>query len=113
MKERRLAKISALILRELSTAVNNDFGEQYGLVSVMDVVLSADFESAKVYVSAFDPSQEKKLLTALQAKAFIYQRILADRLKMRSTPKLTFKLDAYQERINQVDKLLQEGRDGA
>lgn len=113
MKERRLAKISTLLKHELSSLINNDFGEDYGLISVMDVIVSSDFESAKVYISLFDESLTEKLLKSLKAKIPFYQRVLADKLKMRSTPKLTFKTDFYQEKLDRVDELLKETNHGA
>lgn len=108
MKERRLAKISNLLKRELSILVNNDFGESYGLISVMDVTLASDFESAKVYISLFNDELIEKLLNALKAKVSTYQRVLADKLKMRSTPKLTFEIDSYRDKLDRVDELLKE-----
>lgn len=113
MKERRLAKISSLLRQELSTLINNDFGENFGLISVMDVFVSADFESAQVYISIFDESSVEKILKLLKSKTYIYQRILADKLKMRSTPKLVFKTDAYREKLDRVDELLKETHHGA
>jgi len=113
MKERRLAKISALLQRELSTLVNNDFSEDFGLISVTDVIVAADFESAKIYISLFDETSAKKILSLLKTKIPAYQRILADKLKMRSTPKLTFQTDFYQEKLDRVDELLKETTHGA
>ena len=112
MKERRLAKISTLLKHELSTLINNDFGEDYGLISVMDVIVSPDFESSKVYISLFNDKATEKLLKALKVKIPFYQRFLADKLKMRSTPKLSFKTDFYQEKLDRVDELLKETTHG-
>ena len=113
MKERRLAKISNLLKHELSILVNNDFGENYGLISVMDVTLASDFESAKVYISLFNDELIEKLLNALKTKVSTYQRVLADKLKMRSTPKLTFEIDSYRDKLDRVDELLKENCHGA
>lgn len=113
MKERRLAKISTLLKHELSTLINNDFGEDYGLISVMDVIVSSDFESARIYISLFDENSTAKLLKALKVKIPFYQRILADKLKMRSTPRLTYETDFYQEKLDRVDKLLKETNHGS
>jgi len=113
MKERRLAKISTLLKQELSSLINNDFGEKYGLISVMDVIVSSDFETAMVYISLFDENLTEKLLKDLKVKTPFYQRVLADELKMRSTPKLTFKTDSYQEKLDRVDELLKGANNGA
>jgi ribosome-binding factor A len=112
MKERRLAKISTLLKQELSTLINNDFGEAYGIISVVDVIVASDFESAKVYISLFDENLIEKLLKVLKSKIPLYQRALADKLKMRSTPKLVFKTDFYQEKLDRVDELLKETNHG-
>lgn len=113
MSTRRVEKVSALLKRELSEAIRNDFSETYGLISVMDIDITSDFKSAKVYVSVFNNDDKDKILKELAAKTNSYQRLLGDKLKMRSTPRLTFKTDEYQKKVDRVDELLKDVDHGA
>ena len=108
MSQRRIEKVTALLIKEISELINADFSEKYGLISVADVEITSDFKDAKVYISFLNNEIEKDLLKSLELKANEYQKILGNKLKMKYTPKLSFFTDKYQEKLDRVDKLLKE-----
>lgn len=113
MSTRRIEKVSALLKRELSAAINQDLSEKFGLISVMDIEITPDFRDAKVYLSVFETDAKEKIIKELEKKTKIYQRLLGDKLRMKFTPHLIFKTDEYQEKIDRVDELLKDIDHGA
>ena len=108
MPTHRIEKMSALLKREISQLINLDFAEEGGLITVCDIKLSADFKQAVVYITIFNKDNEAEILSSLGDKKNDYQHILGRKLKIKFSPRLTFKIDHSQEKIDQVDKLLKE-----
>jgi ribosome-binding factor A len=81
-------------------------------VTVTRVEVPSDLLTAKVYVSVMGSDQEaKQTLEGLDSSAGYIQRQLADRLKLRYTPTLSFHLDMGLKNSQEVTRLLQqEGR---
>lgn len=78
-----------------------------GFVSVTDVELSRDLRHAKIFVSIFGDEEEKhNTLTALtRAQGFVRSE-LGQRIRMRHTPEITFRLDDSIERGDRINRLL-------
>jgi len=108
MSSHRIEKVSALLKREISKLINYDFAEEFGLITVSDIKVTADFKEAVVYLSIFEQNKEMDILDNISKKSFEYQHQLGRKLKMKFTPKLSFKIDHFQEEIDKVDKLLKE-----
>lgn len=108
MPSYRIQKVSAQLMREISKLVNADFSENYGLITVSDIDLTADFKDAKVYLTIFNENKEEEILKRLGYNALEYQRDLGRKLKMKFTPHLIFKIDHGQDKIDHIDKLLKE-----
>lgn len=113
MLSKRKLCVSALIKREMSLMVKEVLPEELGIVSITDIEITADFKEAKVFVSVFDPENEKKVLSILENKALLFQHTLGRKLKLKFTPKIKFTLDKYEEKLERVDKLLEEIKDGS
>lgn len=80
-------------------------------VTVTRVEVPSDLQSAKIYVSVMgSDSDVEQCLDGLNHSAGYVQRHLADRLKLRYTPALSFHLDKGLKNSQDVHKLLhQEG----
>src|SRR5262245_34071069 len=78
-------------------------------VTVTRVEVPSDLQTAKVYVSVMgSESDAAQALDGLNGSAGYIQRHLADRLKLRYTPALSFHLDKGLKNSQVVRKLLQE-----
>lgn len=78
-------------------------------VTVTRVEVPGDLLTAKVYVSIMGSDQEaRQSLEGLTSSAGFIQRQLADRLKLRYTPTLSFHLDKGVKNIQEVTRLLQQ-----
>ena len=76
-------------------------------VTLTDVVVSRDFSSAQVYFSLLTGSQEARQAgTALNRSAGHFRHRLAERLTLRSVPRLRFEFDESLERGDRTDALI-------
>lgn len=108
MVSHRLQKFSALLKKELSFLIEQDFSESLGMISIPDIQVSPDLKFAKVYLSFLNQGDEEKSLKKVNSKSYGYQKLLGRKLKMRNTPKLVFLLDTGQEKVDKIDSLLKE-----
>lgn len=108
MSSYRQEQISSQLKREISELIRKNLAEKFGLVTLTDIEVTADFKEAKVYISAYNKENEDIILTALTKEATKIQHILGRKLKIKFTPKLKFILDRYQKKIDRIDKLLKE-----
>lgn len=78
------------------------------MVSVTDVVCSRDLGYAKVYISVYSKSEEKKekTLNAIVGDAKKIRYELAHSMKIRTVPELEFVVDSSLEYGDKMDKLL-------
>lgn len=113
MLENRRQSVSAQIKREMSLMVKEVLPEELSIVSVTDIEITADFKEAKVFVSVFEPENEKKVLKILKSKVNFFQARLGRKLKLKFTPKIKFALDKYEEKLERVDELLEGIKDGS
>ncbi|MGI6606227.1 MAG: 30S ribosome-binding factor RbfA [Peptococcia bacterium] len=109
MPNHRLSKIGEEIKRDLSVMIRDELKDPRvkGLISVTHVDVTNDLRYAKVYVSIMsDEAEERKTTLLALEKAGGYLRSeLAQRMKLRYTPELLFKLDdsiEYGAKINEI-----------
>jgi ribosome-binding factor A len=78
-------------------------------VTVTRVEVPTDLQTAKIYISVMgSPAEADQCLEGLHRSAGFIQRQLADRLKLRYTPALSFRLDRGQQNSAAVSRLLHE-----
>ena len=110
----RHQKAIAALKKEISSIVHDELKDsRLGFVTVMRVELTADLRYARVYYSVLGQEKEQKSTKeALEsAKPFI-RCLIAQRIKLRFVPEISFKLDRsveYSIRIQEeLDKINQQ-----
>ncbi len=122
-----MERIALQLQREISDIVQHHLKDpRIGFVTVTDVELSNDMGHAKVFVSVMGSAEQKQeSMHALErARGFIRSEI-GNRIRLRVTPELQFRLDQsidYSARIEHVlheilprddaRKAVREGDDG-
>ncbi|MFH1382360.1 MAG: 30S ribosome-binding factor RbfA [Chloroflexota bacterium] len=105
----RIERVNSLIREEISKLLQRQVKDPRlnNFVVVTGVTTSADLKYAKVFISSLGGSTEKAdTLKALTAASGFFRRELAGRLKLRSTPELSFHWDDSIERGNRIEQLL-------
>ena len=110
MKTHRVARIAEVIREVASETILFKMSDpRISMVTVLRADVSGDLQHAKIYVSVMgDEEHQKETLYALNGAAGFVQSQLADRMKTRFLPVLTFVLDQGVKKSLEISKLIQE-----
>jgi len=111
----RQEQLGEAIAHELSEVIRSRMQDpRIGFASVTSVELSADLRHAKVFVSVLGtPEEQQATMQALKHGTGFLRHELAQRLSVRFTPELSFKLDDSIAHGARVAQLLREIHDDA
>ena len=98
MKVSRTSRLNGEYQKEISVIlrrVKDRNPQMKGLISVTETDVAPDLKSAYVYVSIYGVTEEesKQTLSTLQENAGFIRHELAQVMRMRTVPALTFRLD--------------------
>ncbi|MBI4116099.1 MAG: 30S ribosome-binding factor RbfA [Candidatus Omnitrophica bacterium] len=107
---RRTDKVASLIHIKLGELVTTKLKDpRIGFVTITRVAVTPDLKEARVYYSVLGQEKEKSDAgRGLEHAAGFMQHEIADDLKLRFTPKLTFHLDESLEESLKIQKILRE-----
>lgn len=104
-------RINGEVQKELSTLISREIKDPRisPMTSVVDVEVSPDLKTAKVYISVLGDSEAKEsTLKGLKSAASFIRGQLAKSLNLRNTPELTFIIDNSIEYGVNMSKLIDE-----
>jgi len=103
----RSEKVGSLIKEELSKLFQRNFSmNDFGLLTVTEVVMSPDLKVAKVYVSIFGEKEKKKINFAkLESQKAMIRSMLGHAVRLRFTPELIFYLDETLDRAMKLENI--------
>ena len=108
---RRTERVSSLIQQEISDLLREQINDPRlaSLISVTRVSTSPDLRHAKVFVSTLgDEANKSEILRGFAAASGFLRRELANRLRIRHMPELSFHLDDSIERGAEVLRLIEQ-----
>ena len=113
---RRVARVAALIKREVSQMVMSEIKDDRvgaGMVSVTNVDVSGDLQHAKIFVSVYGTEEAKEeTMEGLDASAHYVRKELGSRMQLRRTPTVKFiedkSLEKGDEMVNLLNKISRE-----
>ena len=105
---RRTDRVESFLKREISELILKELGDpRLQFITITDVNVSPDIKLARVYYSVLGSEWEKKEDAVLLEKvAVVVRRLLARRLNMRTTPRISFIFDSSIERGARIEKIL-------
>ena len=104
----RLSRINDEIMKELSQIIRAELKDpRIGVMtSVIRVETTQDLKYCKVYVSVLGDEKDKEnVMKGLQNAGGFIRRLIAQRINLRYTPELRFKLDESAEYAIHMDEL--------
>ncbi len=107
----RMTRINDEILKELSQIIRGEIKDpRVGVMtSVLRVDTTPDLKYCKVFVSVLGNEDEKDgVMKGLKNATGFIRRLLAQRVNLRNTPELIFKLDDSVEYSIRMSKLIDE-----
>lgn len=105
----RTRRVAELIKREIAYILAREVNDRrINKLSVTHVDISKDLKNARVFVSSMMSDVEPELIEQqlFQASKFIRQQ-LSQKLKLRVTPRLSFKYDETIDRAMHLEQLMQ------
>jgi ribosome-binding factor A len=105
----RMRRVNEAVREVLSEAVLELKDPRIGFVTVAAVETSPDLRQARVFVSVLGTEKRRaKALEGLEAAHGVLQRRVAQQLRMKRTPQLTFEYDPSAERGVRMAQLIDE-----
>ena len=91
----RVEKVANAIKEETGNIIQNELRDpRLGFITVMRVELTKDLQLARIYCSVMGSEDKKdKAMEGLESARGFIRRLLSERLKLRLSPELVFKLD--------------------
>ncbi|MGN0822182.1 MAG: 30S ribosome-binding factor RbfA [Candidatus Gallimonas sp.] len=114
MKNSRTQRLDSEYRREIATilsgALKNKEPEMKGLVSVTSADVAPDLKTAKIYVSVYAANAEEKArtLSLIRENAGFIRHELAQVMRMRTVPVLSFYEDESMEYGSKMDELFRK-----
>jgi ribosome-binding factor A len=106
----RMRRVNEAIREILADAIATELKDpRIGFVTVTDVDTSPDLRAARVYVSVLGSEEERAdSLAGLQSSHGVLQAKIANGMRMKRTPTLTFEYDDTVERGDRITRLLED-----
>lgn len=114
MKGNREKRLSGEFQKEISSVISqklrNKYPELSAIISVTGTDIAPDLKSAKIYISIFDPNEEKKQnsFEIIKQNAGFIRHELAMVMRLRTVPELRFIFDESMEYGTKIDKILED-----
>ena len=118
MKGLRGERLSSQFREEIYGVISTDLRNKYpamsAILSIINADVAPDLKSCKVFVSIYDPNEQKKRDTfkILVENAGYIRHELSKVLRIRTVPELRFVMDESMEYGDKIDKLLKGIEDG-
>ena len=110
-KNNRMTRVNDEITRELANIIRGELKDpRIGvLTSVLRVETTQDLKYCKVIISVLGNDEEKaNVMKGLKSASGFIRHLLAERINLRITPELTFKLDDSVEYGIKMSKLIEK-----
>lgn len=109
----RAQRVAQEIKKEISTILAHELRDpRLGFITITDAEVTADLMEAKVYFSLIgSKQQEQQALKMLNKAAAFMRRLISQRLKLRLSPSLTFKIDKSIAQGMRIEQVIKEIKD--
>lgn len=114
MKVARTSRLNGEYQKEISEIISRKLKDKHpglkGIISVTETDVAPDLKTAKVYVSIFAPTAEEKLRSfeIIKENAGFIRHELAQVMRMRTVPELTFLEDGSMSYGSKMDELFKK-----
>jgi ribosome-binding factor A len=105
----RMRRVNAAVREVLAEAIGDLRDPRIGFVTVTGVETSTDLRQAQVFVSVLGSDRKReRTLEGLEAAHGVLQARIAQELRLKRTPQLTFAYDDSVERGVRMSQLIDE-----
>ena len=106
---KRSDRVGELILQEVSKIVQEFKENDIGLITITHVKLTDDLQDARIFYSVLGSDEQiKNGQRLMQNSLYSIRHLLAGRLNLRFTPRLTLQVDTTPQTASRVFELLEQ-----
>jgi ribosome-binding factor A len=107
---KRSIRVGDLIRREVSFILEKELRDpRLGFVTVTGTDVTPDLRSARIYVSVLgDDDKVKENLKALKGAEKYVRYLIAERIRLKYVPEISFHIDQSQIYGERIDRILKE-----
>lgn len=106
----RAERVSDAVQQEIAVLIRDEVRDpRVGMVNITDVEVSRDLTVGKIYVTFVDERDQKQIdqgIEALNGASGYLRKLLADSIKLRIVPRLTFYYDESGRRGQHLSALI-------
>ena len=104
----RSERVQEALRQEISRIVQGEIKDpRLGFITITKVELTPDLRHAKVFFSVFGEDKDKRLaLKGLNSAKGYIKGLVSDRVKLRCTPDIDFKIDESLEHTKKIFDIL-------
>ena len=108
MTKQRPERVQEALRQEISKIIQEEIKDsRIGFITITKVELTKDLRYAKVFFSILGDNKDKNLaLKGLNSAKGYIKGLIADRIKLRFTPEINFKIDESLEHTKKIYDLL-------
>jgi ribosome-binding factor A len=108
---RRPKRVANLIKEALGRILLREFQGGSGLITVTRVEMTADLQTARVYLSFFGGIREDEVLELIEKRKGYLRKSIASEVKLKYNPHLIFVRDPAPEFERRLDALMENLKD--
>lgn len=102
-----MEKVDELIAQQLGQIIISEVEFPLGsIVTITKVKTSPDLKHARVFLSVLPEKNQREVMSLLINNAYEFQKILNDRVTLRSIPKLKFFIDETGQKAAEIEELI-------
>ena len=106
---RQIDRLNAEIQKVVSGIINNEINDPRinGVISVLRVDITKDLSFATINLSIYNDNPKETFEAIEKASGYI-RKLLSQKIEIRSTPKLIFKLDDGIAQSDKIHKIIKD-----
>jgi ribosome-binding factor A len=109
---RRPKRVANLIKEALGRVLLREFQDEgSGIITVTRVEMTADLQTARVYLSFFGGLREDEVLELIEKRKGYLRKFIASEVKLKYNPELAFVRDPVPEYESRLDRLMDRLKD--
>ena len=106
----RADRVAQALKKEISNIIHDELKDpRLGFITITDIELTQDLRYAKVFFSVLGKNEDyKKSKDALDKATGFIRRLIAQRIRLRFTPEISFREDRSSEYSIRIQEVLEE-----
>lgn len=105
MREQRKQRLDAAVAKLAAAFISRTAHSENNLITVTRASIADDGKEATVFVTVLPETQQEQALAFLERHRREFRAYLAENLKVKHPPRITFSLDAGEKNRQRIDTL--------